>query len=76
MKERRSLSLTLRLNKLLSSKESGRDYREALTLLLFTPLQEQLCGVFKRGISPSFNISSPSPLKERGIKGVRLINNI
>jgi len=27
--------------------------------------------VFKRGDSPSFIIISPSPLKERGIKGVR-----
>jgi len=33
-------------------------------------------GVFKRGGSPSFYISSPSPLKERGTKGVRLINDI
>jgi len=32
-------------------------------------------GVFKRGVSPSLLIPSPSPLKERGIKGVRLINN-
>jgi len=31
--------------------------------------------VFKRGVSPFF-IISPSPLKERGIKGVRLVNNM
>jgi hypothetical protein len=31
--------------------------------------------VSKRGVSPSF-FSSPSPFKERGIKGVRLINNL
>jgi len=31
--------------------------------------------VYKRGVSPSFFIS-PSPFKERGIKGVRLIYNI
>jgi len=31
-------------------------------------------GVSKRGVSPSF-LSSPSPSKERGIKGVRLIAN-
>jgi len=30
-------------------------------------------GVFKRGKAPLFNISSPSPSKERGIKGVRVI---
>jgi len=29
-------------------------------------------GEFKRGVSPSFFIISPSPFKERGIKGVRL----
>ena len=33
-----------------------------------------LMGRLKRGASPS-SIISPSPLKERGIKGVRLINN-
>jgi len=31
--------------------------------------------VSKRGVNPSF-FSSPSPFKERGIKGVRLINNL
>jgi hypothetical protein len=30
--------------------------------------------VGKRGASPLSKISSPSPLKERGIKGVRFIN--
>jgi hypothetical protein len=30
-------------------------------------------GQFKRGVSPSFLIPSPSPRVERGIKGVRLI---
>jgi len=28
--------------------------------------------VFKRGEAPLFNIPSPSPLKERGTKGVRV----
>jgi hypothetical protein len=28
------------------------------------------------GRSPSYVTTSPSPLKERGIKGVRLINNL
>jgi hypothetical protein len=27
------------------------------------------------GFAPSLKISSPSPFKERGIRGVRLINN-
>jgi hypothetical protein len=31
---------------------------------------------FKRGVSPLFFFSSPSPFKERGIKGVRLINEV
>jgi len=30
-------------------------------------------GKAKRGVSPSF-FSSPSPLRERGTKGVRVIN--
>ena len=29
-----------------------------------------------KGLRPFKNKSSPSPLKERGIKGVRLINNL
>jgi hypothetical protein len=29
-----------------------------------------------KGRSPSINYSSPSPLKERGIKGVRMIKNL
>jgi hypothetical protein len=32
--------------------------------------------VSKRGASPLSKISSPSPLKERGIKGVRWISNL
>jgi len=32
--------------------------------------------VFKRGVSPSSLLPSPSPFKERGIKGVRLMNNL
>jgi len=32
-------------------------------------------GVFKRGLAP-LSFSSPSPFKERGIKGVRLISNL
>jgi len=32
--------------------------------------------VGKRGAKPLSTISSPSPFKERGIKGVRLINNL
>jgi len=28
------------------------------------------------GAKPLQNLSSPSPLKERGIKGVRLMNNL
>jgi len=28
----------------------------------------------REGRSPSLKISSPSPFKERGIKGVRLVN--
>jgi hypothetical protein len=32
--------------------------------------------LFKRGVSPSFRKSSPSPLRERGIKGMRVINNL
>jgi hypothetical protein len=35
-----------------------------------------LSGVFKRGEAPLLKIISPSPFKERGIKGVRLIDNI
>jgi len=30
----------------------------------------------KRGVNPSFKTISPSPGKERGIKGVRLLTNI
>jgi len=38
----------------------------------FSPLKEvRLTGVPKRGVSPSFKTISPSPLQERGIKGVR-----
>jgi len=33
-------------------------------------------GISKRGAKPLSKISSPSPFKERGIKGVRLINNL
>jgi len=33
-------------------------------------------GAGKRGALPLSKISSPSPFKERGIKGVRLINNL
>jgi len=29
-----------------------------------------------RGAKPLLKVSSPSPLKERGIKGVRLINSL
>jgi len=29
-----------------------------------------------KGLSPFKTYTSPSPLKERGIKGVRLINNL
>jgi len=32
--------------------------------------------VRERGASPLSKISSPSPFKERGIKGVRSINNL
>jgi len=32
--------------------------------------------VGKRGAKPLSKISSPSPLKERGIKGVRMVNNL
>jgi len=39
-------------------------------------LKEAVVGVFERGDSPSFLFPSPSPLKERGIKGVRLIGNL
>jgi len=31
--------------------------------------------ILERGVSPSFNIVPPSPLRERGIKGVRVILN-
>jgi hypothetical protein len=30
--------------------------------------------VFKRGFAPLFKKSAPSPLRERGIKGVRVDN--
>jgi len=39
------------------------------------PLIKGRGSVGKRGAKPLSKISSPSPLKERGIKGVRLINN-
>jgi hypothetical protein len=39
---------------------------------LYYPLV--LSGVFKRGVSPSFFILPPLLGKERGIKGVRLID--
>jgi hypothetical protein len=32
--------------------------------------------VFERGLCPLFKTSSSSPFKERGIQGVRLINNL
>ena len=34
-----------------------------------------LCGCM-RGAKPLSKVSSPSPLKERGIKGVRLLSNL
>jgi len=39
-------------------------------------LKKAVVRVFKRGDSPSFLFPSPSPLKKRGIKGVRLIGNL
>jgi len=40
------------------------------------PLPYNKGGLGKRGALPLSRISSPSPFKERGIKGVRLINNL
>jgi len=55
------------------SKGEGIDFLKGASPLLI-PLPEHLSRVSKRGVSPSF-FSPPSPLKERGIKGVRLTNN-
>jgi hypothetical protein len=38
-------------------------------------LPKTIVGKFKRGFAPLFNFS-PSPLKERGIKGVRLARTL
>ena len=43
---------------------------------VWLPLLKGRGSVGKRGAKPLSKISSPSPLKERGIKGVRLINSL
>ncbi len=45
-----------------------------LSLMLY--LHSAHTRVFKRGSSPSFQYNSPFPLRERGIKGVRVTTNI
>jgi len=42
--------------------------------IYLTSFKEQLCGVFKRGTSPSFKIISPSLVRE-GDKGGRLLTD-
>jgi len=50
-------------------RKSRKGIRPLFSFYFLLLLKTNIYRVFKRGVSPSFFISSPSPFKERDIKG-------